>query len=91
VRFHRRYPAARSYRDRILLIDELIHGFHVEEATRAPVKSAASKLLEGNKTEVVRFLDRLSAVDPDAKERWRRAVSRTIHAHVVKQPRDGGP
>jgi hypothetical protein len=81
--FHRRYPAARSYADKILLIDALIHAFHVDEASGAPVKSVASKLLEGNKTEVVRFLDRLSAVDPDGKARWRREMARTIHGHVV--------
>jgi hypothetical protein len=81
--FHRRYPAARSYQARILLIDELIHSFHLEEATQAPVKSVASKLLEGNKTAVVRFLDQLSAIDPDGKERWRRGVSQTIHGRIV--------
>jgi hypothetical protein len=81
--FHRRYPAARSYQARILLIDELIHSFHLEEATQAPVKSVASKLLEGNKTDVVRFLDQLSAIDPDGKERWRRGVSQTIHGRIV--------
>lgn len=70
------------------MIDELIHSFHLEEATRAPVKSVASKLLEGNKTEVVRFLDRLSATDPDGKERWRRTLSQTIHARVVGSSRD---
>lgn len=88
--FHRRYPAARSYPARILLIDELIHGFHLEEATRAPAKSVASKLLEGNKTDVVRFLDRLSSPDPGRKERWRRAVSQTVHHRLVESSRDDG-
>lgn len=82
--FHRRYPSARSYRDRILRIDQLIHSFHLEEATGTAVKSVASKLLEGNKTEVVRFLDRLSALDPAAKERWRQTASETLHAHILK-------
>jgi len=81
--FHRRYPAARSYADRILLIDQLIHSFHIDEATQEPAKSVASKLLEGGKTEVVRFLDRLSAVDPAGKDRWRRSVSGTIHGRVL--------
>lgn len=82
--FHRSWPAARSYEQKILAIDQLIHAFHVGEAG-APVKSVASKLLEGNKTEVVRFLDQLSARDPSGKERWRDAVSRTLHARVVKR------
>lgn len=88
AKFYRRYPAARSYQARILLIDELIHSFHLEEATQAPVKSAASKLLEGNKTDVVRFLDQLSAIDPNGKERWRRRLWQTIHGWMVDPSRD---
>jgi hypothetical protein len=90
AKFHQRYPTAGSYTDKILLIDELIHSFHLEEASGAPVKSVASKLLEGNKTEVVRFLDRLSALDPTAKERWRHLASRTIHQRLVKPAADEG-
>jgi hypothetical protein len=86
VEFHRGYPAARSYSDKILRIDQLIHSFHLDES-RAPVKSVASKLLEGNKDEVVRFLDRLSAVDPVEKGRWREIVSKTIHGRLVAQPK----
>ena len=87
-KFYRRYPAARSYQAKILLIDELIHSFHRDEAKHTPTKSVASKLLEGNKTEVVRFLDRLSAVDAAEKERWRLTVSRTIHGRVLAPRED---
>jgi hypothetical protein len=87
-RFHSRFPGARSYSDKILLIDELIHSFHIDERRERAVKSVASKLLEGNKNEVVRFLDRLSALDPAEKERWRQTVSGTIHGHVVSGARD---
>ncbi len=82
--FHRRWPGARSYADKILLIDQLIHSFHVDEKTGASVKSVASKLLEGNKKDVVRFLDELSALDPAAKEEWRRTTAATIDARVLK-------
>ncbi len=85
--FHRGYPRASSYPDKILLIDRLIHAFHVDELKQQPVKSVASKLLEGNKDQVVRFLDRLSARDPAAKQRWRATVSRTIHGHIVDAER----
>ncbi len=66
--FYRRYPGAGSYRERILLIDALIHSFHCRENTGTPTKSVASKLLEGNKKDVVQFLDCLSARDPAEKE-----------------------
>jgi hypothetical protein len=65
---------------------QLIHSFHVGEETGAPAKSIASKLLEGNKKDVVRFLDRLSARDPDQKQQWRRNVARTIDRRIVEPP-----
>ena len=82
--FERRWPSARSYADKILLVDQLIHSFHVDEKTGEPVKSVASKLLEGNKKDVVRFLDELSALDPAGKEEWRRTTATTIDARVLK-------
>jgi len=83
--FHRRYPTARTYQDKILLIDQLIHSFHVDEKTGAPVKSVASKLLEGNKKDVVRFLDELSALDRGAKDDWRRTTATTIDARELRR------
>jgi len=82
--FRRRWPSAHSYPDKILLIDQLIHSFHVDEKTGVPVKSVASKLLEGNKKDVVRFLDELSALDPAAKAEWRRTTATTIDARELK-------
>ena len=83
TKFYRRYPAAKTYAEKIVQIDQLIHSFHIDEAIEAPTKSVASKLLEGNKNEVVRFLDRLSAVNPAEKDRWRRTVSETIHRRLL--------
>lgn len=82
--FHAAYPLARSYGEKLVLIDQLIHSFHLSEQAE-PVKSVASKLLEGNKKEVVRFLDRLSARDPRAKEEWRRIAATTIDASALKR------
>ena len=81
--FYQRYPKARTYRDKILLIDQLVHSFHVDEKTGALTKSVASKLFEGNKKAVVRFLDELSARHPDDKQQWRLAVAGTIDRHVL--------
>jgi hypothetical protein len=87
--FYQRYPQARTYGEKIILIDQLIHSFHVDEKTGTPTKSIASKLLEGNKKAVVRFLDELSARDPGAKRAWRLVVAETIdkrmlHSHPEK-------
>jgi hypothetical protein len=81
--FRRGWSRARTYSEKMLLIDQLIHAFHFDEKAGRPTKSIASKLLEGNKKEVVRFLDRLSATDPDAKEAWRRTVATTIDAREL--------
>ena len=35
----------------------VVHVFHIDEKTELPVKSVASKLFEGNKKAVVKFLD----------------------------------
>ncbi len=86
-RFFGRYPSASSYKARILLIDQLIHSFHLNES-QSPTKSVASKLLEGNKTQVVRFLDELSALSSADKERWRQTVSDTIHSRVLRSGRN---
>ncbi|HVE76613.1 MAG TPA: hypothetical protein VND22_07600 [Actinomycetota bacterium] len=80
--FYERYPAARTYRQKIVLIDQLIHSFHMDEAGQ-PVKSVASKLLEGNKNDVVRFLDDLSAIDKDAKTQWRGVTATTVNARLL--------
>lgn len=85
--FYERYPRARTYPDKIILIDQLIHSYHLN-ATGGPGKSVASKLLEGNKKDVVAFLDGLSARDPDGKEQWRRQVARTIDARALGNRRE---
>ena len=81
--FYERYPHARTYSQKILLIDQLIHQFHIDEKTGQEVKSVASKLFEGNKKAVVAFLDELSARDPDTKQAWRRTVATTIDRRIV--------
>lgn len=83
ITFYARYPQARTYQQKILLIDQLIHSFHVSERTGDPAKSVASKLLEGNKKAVVQFLDDLSARDPAAKDRWRHDMALTIDGRIV--------
>jgi hypothetical protein len=75
----------------MLLIDQLIHRFHVDEKTGSAVKTVASRLFEGNKKAVVRFLDDLSARDPIEKQAWRRTVAATIDRHLLRsQPQKKG-
>ena len=78
VKFYHQYLEANTYSTKILLIDELIHSFHMDEKLGTPTKSVASKLLEGNKKEVISFLDHLLARNSLEKNNWRQVVATTI-------------
>jgi hypothetical protein len=72
-----------SLLDMLLRDHALIHSFHLDEKMGTPTKSVASTLLEGNKHDVVQFLDRLSARDPAEKDHWRQTVATTIDKQVL--------
>jgi hypothetical protein len=57
--FVQAYPATRDLRARMLLIDQLIHGFHWYLDT-GPTRPVAVNLIEGRLGEVVAFLEALS-------------------------------
>ena len=70
-----RWPAARSRRDRMLLIDEVVHGLHVASRADAPGNFAARNFLEGSRPKIVAVLDELaygpgSHVAEGARARW---------------------
>jgi hypothetical protein len=54
----RKYPKAKSSREKMLLIDKLIHEFHT--GLREYGRPVAANLIEGSLKEVIRFLDSLS-------------------------------
>jgi hypothetical protein len=68
--YYVQYPLARSYREKMLLIDSLIHSFHVNLKTNLPGRSTANNLIEGNHKMVLEFLEGLSAVDSEKKREW---------------------
>jgi hypothetical protein len=76
--FVREFPDARSHRERMLLIDALIHRFHWESDGILDGRPGATSLIEGQMNNIVAFLDRLSygeAIPPEierTREEWRR-------------------
>lgn len=58
-RFIQRFPAASSPREGMLLIDELIHGFHWDLKRANPTRPVAVNLIQGRLGEVIGFLDAL--------------------------------
>lgn len=75
-----RYPVARSIRDRIFLIDRLIHAFHWDAKQQVPNRSVGNNLIVGSHQTVVAFLDALSQGDNEGmgkaadKALWRETV-----------------
>jgi hypothetical protein len=57
------FPAARTPREKMILIDRLIHGFHWYYKTGGPTRPVAVNLIEGRLSDVVAFLDRLTYGD----------------------------
>ncbi len=54
------FPSARTPQEKVLLIDRLIHGFHLYYKTNGPTRPVAVNLIEGRLGDVVAFLDDLS-------------------------------
>lgn len=78
-----RFAAAKTPRTKMLLIDEVIHGFHVNLVRQyhGSTRAACVNLIEGNLREVMQFLDALTYGEGNAPEmqqryaEWRETVS----------------
>ena len=76
--FVSKFSAARSHRDKLVLIDTLIHRFHWESATQAGGRPGSCSLIEGKMKDIMPFLDRLSYGDnippeiEQTRQEWRR-------------------
>ncbi len=76
------FPSATTSRQKMLLIDRLIHGFHYHLATGA-TRAVAVNLLEGRLHEVMSFLDSLSYGDSsspglrETRQTWRQTIDAT--------------
>jgi hypothetical protein len=93
------YPKARTYGEKIICIDKLIHSFHIKMSYYKELESydpedesvglnrpTGANLIEGSLSEVILFLDRLSAIDEYSteKRRWRSIVERANGGSVLK-------
>jgi hypothetical protein len=87
-----RFPTAQAYKDKMVLIDQLLHGFHwyVKQGHTRPV---AINLLQGKLPEVIAFLDELSR-GPEStagvEEHYREwhENSRNVREWAIKRPPD---
>lgn len=96
--FARAYPRARSAAEKMILIDQLLHGFHWYAARQHVTRPVAVNLIEGRLREVVVFLDSLSYGEqsvPGWAERraeWHRGVesNRSWYPELGRRPRSAG-
>jgi len=58
--FVRRFPTAAGAREKMLLIDQLVHGYHHDLRRLTDNRPAAANLIEGSLQQVITFLDRLT-------------------------------
>lgn len=76
--FVHRFRATQSHRERMLLIDSLIHRFHWESENVDDGRPGATSLIEGKMKDIMAFLDGISYSDnipPEierTREAWRR-------------------
>ncbi len=78
-----RFPEATTPRARMLLIDELLHGFHWYYKTGTPTRPVAINLIEGRLSDVIDFLDTLtygSGSTPGLRDRKAEWDERIVYA-----------
>lgn len=87
------FPPARSPRERMLLIDRLIHGFHWY-LQLGPTRPVAVNLIEGRLSEVVAFLEELTyggASTPGTRQnraQWDRNIDANRHWYASRRSAD---
>ena len=100
--YHRDFPRAKTYGEKLICIDILIHSFHLKSSYYKALDSydiedesvelnrpTGANLIEGKLSEVILFLDRLSAVSVDGysggKELWRKIAPRANGGKVLQE------
>ncbi|HET9905814.1 MAG TPA: hypothetical protein VFQ23_04220 [Anaerolineales bacterium] len=76
--FYERFSIKLPYKEKMLLIDQLIHSFHWSMQQMLPARSAANNLIEGEHDGVIEFLDGLTGIDPARKAEWRETMHRMM-------------
>jgi predicted RNA-binding Zn-ribbon protein involved in translation (DUF1610 family) len=77
--FHQAFPRSQTAREKMVLIDQLIHAFHV--GLKEIGRPAAANLIEGSLKNVIHFLDALSSGEvsaaglDDSRSAWRETIT----------------
>jgi len=84
--FAKKYPSAKTYTEKMLLIDFLIHSFHGSLSER-PSRPTATNVIEGSNAAVANLIFTLaygegSTVAAEELEKWLEKFHRSIHRHI---------
>ena len=84
--FYEKYPSAKTYAEKMILIDFLIHTFHGNLSER-PSRPTATNVIEGSNAAVANFIFSLaygegSTVAAEELEIWLDKHKRSIHRHI---------
>lgn len=87
----RDFPKAKTYGEKLICIDILIHSFHIKNSYHKTLENydpgnknteinrpVGANLIEGTLSEVILFLDKLSGIDEysQEKQKWRSIIER---------------
>ena len=64
-KYYNEYLNCKTADEKIIMIDTLIHSFHIDMKTGAVNRVAGNNLIEGSHAQVVSLLDELSGIQPD--------------------------
>ncbi|MCL2775561.1 MAG: hypothetical protein FWD71_19785 [Oscillospiraceae bacterium] len=98
LNYQRDFPRAKTYGEKLICIDTLIHSFHIRYAddkglTNCVIENdnidvnrpTGANLIEGTLSEVILFLDKLSSIEgySQGKEQWRSIAERANGGDIL--------
>ncbi|MCL2159035.1 MAG: hypothetical protein FWH48_06485 [Oscillospiraceae bacterium] len=102
--YQRDFPRAKTYGEKLICIDMLIHSFHIKNSYDKTAENyknpkdedialnrpTGANLIEGSLSEVILFLDKLSSIEgySKGKEQWRNLVERANGGKILAQNND---
>ena len=98
IAFKRDFPKAKTYGEKLICIDVLIHSFHIKNSYHKSLENynpddknitlnrpTGANLIEGSLSEVILFLDNLSAINEFSheKEQWRSNIQKANGGEIL--------
>jgi len=101
--YRRDFPRAKTYSEKLICIDILIHSFHIQNSYHRDLynydienenvainRPTGANLIEGSLYEVILYLDRLSGIEEysQEKKRWRSIIERANGGNILSRNKE---